>query len=86
VRTTATFPYFFVSNSTTAPTEASEALVAKSISVFPLGNVLIPVAAIAGAVAIAANAAVPQIKPRLENEDIVTFHKTLFNFAWLFYY
>jgi hypothetical protein len=34
----------------------------------------------------AASAALPQIKLRLEIVDIVTFHKTLFNFAWLFYY
>jgi hypothetical protein len=75
-----------MSNSTTAPTEASALLVAKSISVLPFDNVLTPVAATAGTVAMAASAALPQIKLRLEIVDIVTFHKTLFNFAWLFYY
>jgi hypothetical protein len=67
-------------NSTTPPTEASAVLLAKSISVFPFANVLTPVAAAAGAVAKAANAALAQIKLRLESETIITFHKVLFNF------
>jgi hypothetical protein len=81
VRTTATFPYFFISNSTTAPTDESEVFVTKSISVFPFDKVLIPVAATAGTVAMAANAALPQIKLRLESGGIRTFHKALLNFA-----
>jgi hypothetical protein len=73
-------------NSTTAPTDESEVFVAKSISVFPFDKVLMPVAATAGTVAMAANAALPQIKLRLESGGIGTFHKTLLNFARLFYY
>jgi hypothetical protein len=67
VRTNATFPYFFIVNSTTPPTSAKTLFAAKETSVFPPGRFLIPDAAIAGVVARAATAAPPQINCLLES-------------------
>ena len=65
-----------ISNSTTAPTEAREVLVAKSISVLPFDKVFTPVAATAGTVDIAARATLPQMKFRLESRGIASFQNS----------
>ena len=52
----------------------------KAGTIFPFANVLMPAAATAGTVAKAVNAALAQIKSRLESEVMITFHKVLFYF------